>query len=77
MDRTRALRLRFPSTGQDAPRTCDGHEQAALSLFERIEAFCDRLRIRSTLDWLSRAEFEGKHARRPLEGGMEPVDENG
>ena len=56
---------------------CDGREQAALFLFECIEAFYDRLRIRSTPDWLSRAEFEGKHAQMPLEGGIEPVNENG
>lgn len=43
-------------------RTYDSREQAALSLFEYIEAFYNRLRIRSALGWLSPAEFEERHA---------------
>lgn len=43
-------------------RTYDSHEQAALSLFEYIEAFYNRLRIHSALGWLSPAEFEERHA---------------
>lgn len=43
-------------------RTYDSREQAALSLFEYIEAFYNRLRIHSALGWLSPAEFEERHA---------------
>lgn len=43
-------------------RTYDSREQAALSLFEYIEAFFNRLRIHSALGWLSPAEFEERHA---------------
>ena len=42
-------------------RTYDSREQAALSLFEYIEAFYNRLRIHSALGWFSPAEFEGRH----------------
>ena len=34
----------------------------ALSLFECIEAFYNRLRIHSALGWLNPAEFEERHA---------------
>ena len=37
-------------------------KQAALSLFEYIEAFYNRIRIHSALGWLSPAEFEERHA---------------
>lgn len=43
-------------------RTYDSREQAALSLFEYIEAFYNRIRIHSALGWLSPAEFEERHA---------------
>ena len=43
-------------------RTDDSREQAALSLFGYIEAFCNRLRIHSALGWLSPVEFEERHA---------------
>ena len=32
---------------------CDNHEQAALSPFEHIEVFYNRLWIHSALSWLS------------------------
>lgn len=43
-------------------RTYDSREQAALSLFEYMEALYNGLRINSAIGWLSPAEFEESHA---------------
>ena len=46
------------------PRTYDSHEQAALSLFEYIESFYNRIRIHSALGWLSPSGFEERYAKK-------------
>ena len=44
-------------------RTFDSREQAALEIFEYIEAFYNRTRIHSALGNLSPEEFEARHAK--------------
>lgn len=44
-------------------RTFDSREQAALEIFEYIEAFYNRMRIHSALGNLSPEEFEARHAK--------------
>lgn len=41
-------------------RAFSGREEAALEMFERIECFYNRIRIRPALGWLSPEEFEKK-----------------
>ena len=53
---------RWGHQGRNArTRALSGGEEAALEMFERIERFCGRIRIRPALGWLSPEEFEKKH----------------
>jgi transposase InsO family protein len=47
-------------------RTFDSREQAAIEIFEYIECFYNRLRLHSSLGYMSPMEFEEAHAERPL-----------
>ena len=47
-------------------RTFDSREQAALEIFEYIECFYNRLRLHSSLGYMSPLEFEEAHAAQPL-----------
>lgn len=44
-------------------RTFETRDQAALEMFDYIECFCNRARIRSALGNLSPEEFEARHAQ--------------
>lgn len=47
-------------------RTYDDREQAALDIFEYIECFYNRLRLHSSLGYMSPEEFEEAFANQPL-----------
>ena len=44
-------------------RTFETRDRAALEMFDCIERFCNRVRIRSALGNLSPEEFEARHAQ--------------
>lgn len=48
-------------------RTFDSREQAALEIFEYIECFYNRVRIRSAIGLMSPADFEAKMAEEAAE----------
>ncbi|WP_165253076.1 IS3 family transposase [Adlercreutzia sp. ZJ304] len=57
----------FRGHGADAGEGCihaqtfETREAATLEVFEYIECFYNRIRIHSTLDWLSPEDFEKKY----------------
>ena len=47
--------------------TFEGHEQAALEIFEHIECSCNRARIHSAIGWMSPADYEARMSEKAAE----------
>lgn len=47
--------------------TFQGREQAALEIFERIGCSCNRVRIHSTIGWMSPADYEARMSKKAAE----------